>query len=157
MKIFSENKKASYNYEVMERFEAGLVLFGQEVKSIKTGHINLAGSYVVFNRPSYAEASAGKEEPYLVGVKIPPYQPNNAGADYNQERQRKLLLNKKEINYLIGKSSQKGFSLIPLKIYAKSGRIKLEFGLAKGKRKYDKKEKIKARDIDREANRELAD
>jgi len=147
MKIFSENKKALFDYEVLEKFEAGLVLFGQEVKSIKTGHINLSSSYVTFNR----------EEPFLVGVKVPPYQPNNAGADYNEERQRKLLLNKKEIGYLMGKSAQKGFSLIPLKIYENNGRIKLEFGLAKGKRKYDKKEKIKKRDIDREVNRELSE
>lgn len=147
MKIFSENKKALFDYELLERFEAGLVLFGQEVKSIKTGHINLAGSYVTIKNG----------EPFLVGVKVPPYQPNNAGADYNEERQRKILLNKKEINYLIGKSSQKGFSLIPLKIYEKNGRIKLEFGLAKGKKKYNKKEKIKKRDIEREVNRELSE
>ena len=140
MKVFSENKKALFNYEVLEKFEAGMVLFGQEVKSIKTGHINLSGSYVVFNRA----------EPFLTGVKVPPYQPNNAGADYNEERQKKLLLNKKEINYLIGKVSQKGFSLIPLKVYEKNGRIKLEFGLAKGKKKYNKKEKIKKRDVERE-------
>ena len=146
MKVFSENKKATFDYEILEKFEAGLVLFGQEVKSIKTGHINLASSYVTIN----------KEEPFLIGVKVPPYQPNNAGADYGQERQRKLLLNKKEINYLIGKTSQKGFSLIPLKIYENSGRIKLEFGLAKGKKKYDKKEKIKKRDVEREINRELS-
>lgn len=146
MKIFSENKKATYDYEILEKFEAGLVLFGQEVKSIKTGHINLAGSYVTFNRA----------EPFLVGVKVPPYQPNNIGADYNEERQRKILLNKKEINYLAGKSAQKGFSLIPLKVYEKSGRIKLEFGLARGKKKYNKKEKIKARDTEREINRELS-
>jgi len=145
MKVFSENKKALFNYEVLEKFEAGMVLFGQEVKSIKTGHINLAGSYVTLT----------SGEPFLVGVKVPPYQPNNAGSDYNEERQRKLLLNKKEIDYLIGKTKVKGFSLIPLKIYEKSGRIKLEFGLAKGKRKYDKKEKIKKRDVDREINREL--
>ena len=84
MKIYSENKKAGYDYEVREKFEAGLVLFGQEVKSIKTGHINLSGSYVTIRN----------NEPFLVGVKVPPYQPNNAGADYNEERQRKLLLNK---------------------------------------------------------------
>jgi SsrA-binding protein len=146
MKIFSENKKASFNYEILEKFEAGIVLFGQEVKSIKTGHINLAGSYVTIRN----------EEPFLVGVKVPAYQPNNAGADYGEERQRKLLLNKKEINYLIGKTKTKGFSLIPLKIYDNNGRIKLEFGLAKGKKKYDKKEKIKKRDVDREVNRELS-
>ena len=146
MKIFSENKKAIFDYEILEKFEAGMVLFGQEVKSIKTGHINLSGSYVTIRG----------EEPFLVGIKVPPYQPNNAGADYNEERQRKILLNKKEIDYLMGKTSQKGFSLIPLKIYEKNGRIKLEFGLAKGKKKYDKKEKIKKRDIEREVNRELS-
>ncbi|KKQ23375.1 MAG: SsrA-binding protein [Candidatus Staskawiczbacteria bacterium RIFCSPLOWO2_12_FULL_37_15] len=146
MKIYSENKKAGFDYEVLEKFQAGIVLFGQEVKSIKTGHINLSGSYVTLN----------SGEPFLVGVKVPPYQPNNAGADYGDERAKKLLLNKKEINYLIGKTKTKGFSLIPLKIYENNGRIKIEFGLAKGKRKYDKKEKIKKRDIEREINRELS-
>jgi len=145
MKVYSENKKAGFDYEMLEKFEAGIVLFGQEVKSIKTGHINLSGSYVSLNTG----------EPFLLGVKVPPYQPNNAGADYNTERQRKLLLNKKEIDYLIGKTKTKGFSLIPLKIYDNNGRIKLEFALAKGKRKYDKKEKIKGRDVEREVNREL--
>ena len=143
MQILSENKKATYDYEILEKFEAGLVLQGQEVKSIKGGHISLAGSYVVFKQA----------EPYLIGAKIPAYQPKNTPADYNPERLRKLLLKKKEINLLVGKSNQKGFSLIPLKIYEKSGRIKLEFGLAKGKKKYDKKEKIKKRDIEREIRR----
>ncbi len=145
-KIYSENKKGYYDYNILDKFEAGIVLFGQEVKSIRTGRINLSGSYV----------SLKDSELYLVGVKIPPYQPNNAGAGYNEERLRKLLLNKKEINELTGKAKQKGFSLIPLKVYDKSGRIKLEFGLAKGKKKYDKKEKIKKRDISREVNRELS-
>ncbi|MCX6721491.1 MAG: SsrA-binding protein SmpB [Candidatus Staskawiczbacteria bacterium] len=146
MKVYSENKKAGFDYEILERFEAGMVLFGQEVKSIKTGHINLSSSYVAVRG----------DEPFLLGVKVPPYQPNNAGANYGDDRVRKLLLNKKEINYLIGKTKVKGFSLIPLKIYEKGGRIKLEFGLAKGKRKYDKKEKIKKRDVEREVNRELS-
>lgn len=145
MKILSENRKAGYDYEILEKFEAGLVLFGQEVKSIKTGHINLAGSYVVIRNL----------EPYLLGVNVPPYQPNNAGADYNEARERKLLLNKKEIDYLASKTKQKGFSLIPLKIYEKSGRVKLEFGLAKGKKKYDKKEAIKKRDVERDIRTEL--
>jgi len=145
MKVLSENRKAGYDYNILEKFEAGLVLFGQEVKSIKTGHINLAGSYVVVKNL----------EPLLIGVKVPPYQPNNAGADYNEGRERKLLLNKKEIDYLAGKIKQKGFSLVPLKIYEKSGRVKLEFGLAKGKKKYDKKDAIKKRDIDRDIRTEL--
>jgi SsrA-binding protein len=147
MKIYSENKKATFDYEVIERYEAGVILFGQEVKSIKTGHINLSGTFVTIRGG----------EPFLLGVKIPPYQPNNAGADYNEERDKKLLLNKKEIDYLAGRSKEKGFSLIPLKVFDKSGRIKLEFGLAKGKKKYDKKEKIKKRDVEREVNRELSE
>jgi len=146
MKIYSENKKAGFDYEVVEKFQAGMVLFGQEVKSIKTGHINLSGSYVAVR----------DNEVFLLGVKVPPYQPNNAGADYNEERQKKLLLNKKEIDYLAGKTKTKGFSLIPLKIYDNNGRIKLEFALAKGKKKFDKKEKIKKRDVDREISRELS-
>ncbi|MBI3631273.1 MAG: SsrA-binding protein SmpB [Candidatus Staskawiczbacteria bacterium] len=145
MQILSENKKAHFDYEILEKFEAGLVLQGQEVKSIKGGHISLTGSYVIFKQ----------DEPYLIGAKVPAYQPKNMPADYNPERLRKLLLNKKEINQLIGKSNEKGFSLIPLKVYTKDGRIKLEFGLARGKKKYNKKEHIKRRDTEREINREL--
>jgi SsrA-binding protein len=145
MRVYSENKKATFEYEIIERFEAGIVLFGQEVKSIKTGHINLAGGYVTLRG----------EEPFLIGVKVPPYQPNNAGANYPEGRERKLLLNKKEIDYLLGKTKTKGFSLIPLKIYENNGRIKLEFALAKGSKKYDKKEKIKKRDIQRDINEEM--
>lgn len=145
MNIYAENRKAGFDYEIIEKYEAGLVLTGQEVKSIKGGHINLSGSYVVFRGL----------EPYLIGAKVPPYQPKNAPADYNPEQSRKLLLNKKEIDYLAGKVHERGFSLIPLKVYEKSGRIKLEFGLAKGKKKYDKKEKIKKRDTERQIQREL--
>ncbi|MEK7664038.1 MAG: SsrA-binding protein SmpB [Patescibacteria group bacterium] len=145
MQIYAENRKAYYDYNILEKYEAGLVLQGHEVKSIKGGHINLTSSYVVFKG----------SEPYLIGAKVPPYQPKNTLSDYNPERSRKLLLNKKEIDYLAGKSNEKGFSLIPLKVYEKSGRIKLEFGLAKGKRKYDKKEKIKSRDVERQIRRGL--
>lgn len=141
--IYSENKKAAYDYEVLEKYEAGLVLQGQEVKSIKGGHINLSGSYVVIR----------SGEPYLIGAKVPPYQPKNAPADYNPEQSRKLLLNKKEIDYLTGKVNERGFALIPLKVYEQNGRIKLEFGLARGKKKYDKKEKIKKRDVQRDIQR----
>lgn len=143
MKVYSENKKAGFNYTILESFEAGVVLFGQEVKAIRTGHINLSGTYVTINNG----------EAFLVGVKVPPYQPNNVGAGYKEDRQRKLLLTRKEIDELIGKTKQKGFSLIPLKIYDKNGRVKLEFGLARGKKEYDKKEKIKKRDTDREIQR----
>ena len=142
---FSENKKAHFDYEIIEKYEAGLVLQGQEVKSIKTGHINLTGSYVVMQG----------QEPYLIGAKIPPYKPKNTPTDNNHEQSRKLLLNKKEINYLIGKVNERGFSLIPLKIYEQNGRIKLEFALAKGKKKFDKKEQIKKRDVERDMQREF--
>ena len=145
MKVYSDNKKAHYDYEIIEKYEAGLVLTGQEVKSIKTGHINLAGSYVV--------TQGGL--PMLIGAKVPPYQPKNAPADYNPERQRRLLLNKKEIDYLAGRANEKGFSLIPLKFYDNNGRIKLEFGVARGKKKFDKKEKIKKRDVERDISREF--
>ncbi len=143
MQIYAENKKAHFDYEVLEKYEAGLVLIGQEVKSIRTGHINLTASYVIFR----------SGQPELIGAKIPAYQPKNAPEGYNPEQSRKLLLNKKEVDYLAGKANERGFSLIPLKVYDKNGRIKLEFGLARGKKKFDKKEKIKKRDIEREIQR----
>ncbi len=145
MQIYSENKKGHFDYQVLEKYEAGLALIGQEVKSIKNGHMHLSGSYVVIR----------DLKPYLIGAKIPAYQPKNAPANYNPEQSRALLLNKKEINYLIGKVNERGFSLIPLKVYAKHGRIKLEFALARGKKKFDKKEQIKNRDIDRQIQREF--
>ncbi|OGZ17423.1 MAG: SsrA-binding protein [Candidatus Nealsonbacteria bacterium RBG_13_36_15] len=139
MAVLSENKKAYFNYQILEKFEAGLVLIGQEVKSIKTRGVSLAGSYVVIKN----------REAYLIGCKIPPYQPKNAPSDYNPERLRKLLLKKSEIKYLIGKSQQKGLTLAPLRMYTKKGKIKLEFGIAKGKKKADKRELIKKREAER--------
>jgi len=130
----------------LERFTAGLALLGQEVKSIKSGRLNLAGSYVVLSHP----AGVGQPELFLIGAKIPAYQPKNAPANYNPERSRKLLLKKSEIKYLIGKSKVKGLTLIPLRVYTVRGKIKLEFGLAKGKRAFDKREIIKKREAERE-------
>jgi len=146
VKVLAENKKAYFNYEILEKFEAGISLIGQEVKSIKLGHINLAGSYVIIDKNS---------EVFWIGAKVPPYQPNNAPADYNPERSRKLLLKKKEINYLIGKSRQRGLTLIPLKVYTKNAKIKLEFGIGKGKKEIDKREIIKKRETDKDIEREL--
>jgi SsrA-binding protein len=145
MKILSENKKAYFDYQILEKFEAGVSLIGQEVKSIKTRGISLAGSYVVVRN----------EEIYWIGAKIPAYQPKNAPPDYDPERSRKLLLRKLEVRYLIGKSRQKGLTLIPLKVYTKKGRIKIEFGIAKGKKKTDKRELIKKREAEREIERTL--
>jgi SsrA-binding protein len=145
MEIFAENQKAYFNYEILEKIEAGIALIGQEVKSIKMGKISLAGAYVVLRN----------NEAFLVGSKIPPYQPKNAPADYNSERPRKLLLKKSEIKYLIGKTKQKGLTLAPLRVYTKDGKIKLEFGIAKGKKKFDKREAIKKREFQREKERLL--
>lgn len=145
MKIIAENKKAYFNYEILEKFEAGISLLGQEVKSLKTFGVNLAGNYVILK----------DEEIFWVGANIPPYQPGNTPASYEPERSRKLLLRKPEIIHLIGKSKQKGLTLIPLKLYTKNSQIKLEFAVAKGKKKFDKRESIKKREAEREIQREL--
>lgn len=144
-KIFAQNKKAFYDYEILETFEAGLVLIGQEVKSIKNSRISLKGSYIIIRN----------NELFLIGAKIPAYQPKNAPKDYDEERFRKLLLKKTEIKYLIGKSKQKGLTLMPLKVYNKNNRIKIEFGIAKGKKKYDKRDVMKKREFKREKARLL--
>lgn len=144
MKILAENKKAYFDYQILEKFEAGLVLLGTEVKSIKMGRVSIKGAYVVLKN----------EEAYLIGAIIPPYQPKNAPADYNPERSRKLLLNKSEIKKLIGKVQQKGIALKPLKIYLKNGKIKLGFAICKGRKKADKRELIKKREADKEIKRE---
>ena len=131
------NKKGSFDYEILEKFEAGIVLNGFEVKSIKIGHINLRGSFVTMKNNEF----------YLTGANIAPYQPNNTPLNYDPTRSRKLLLNNKEIKYLIGKSRQKGLKLIPIRVYVSGNLIKLEFGIAKGKKKYDKREIIKKREF----------
>ena len=145
MKPLAENRKAYYNYQILEKLEAGISLIGQEVKSIKLGRISLAGSYVVLR----------EEEVFLIGANIPPYQPKNAPTDYNPQRSRKLLLKKSEIKYLIGKVREKGLTLVPLRVYTKRKKIKLEFSIVKGKRKFDKREKIKKREIEKTIKREL--
>ena len=145
MKILAWNKKAGFDYEILESYEAGLVLYGHEVKAIKTGHVSLTGSYVV----------AKGNEFFLTNALIPPYQPANTPKDYDPQRSRKLLLKKSEIRSLVGKSKTKGLTLIPIKLYTKKSKIKLEFALAKGKKKIDKREKIKKRDIEREIGRKL--
>jgi SsrA-binding protein len=145
MPTIAKNKRAYFNYEILEKFEAGVVLNGQEVKSLKTRGINLVGSYVVLK----------DEEVFWIGANIPPYQPRNIGSSYDPERSRKILLKKSEIKFLLGKARQKGLTLIPLKVYTVRGKIKLEFAIVKGKRKFDKRDSIKKRDVEREIEREL--
>ena len=142
-KPLAENRRARYDYEILDVYEAGLVLHGYEVKSIKTGRVSLKGAYVV----------AKDNELFLINAFIPPYQPANTPDDYNPKRSRKLLLNKSEIKSLIGKSKEKGLTLVPLRLYTKRGKIKLGFAVAKGKRKTDKRELIKKREVEREINR----
>ncbi|MFC1789680.1 SsrA-binding protein SmpB [Patescibacteria group bacterium] len=146
MKGLADNKKAYFNYEILEKFEAGISLIGQEVKSIKQGRMALKGSYVVIDKNS---------EVFLIGANVPPYQPKNTPKDYRPDRSRKLLLRKNEINYLIGKSREKGLTLVPLRVYTKNGKIKLEFGVGKGKKEFSKKESIKRREADRDIRRAL--
>jgi len=145
MKTISENKKAGFKYQILEKFQAGIVLTGQEVKSIKMGRINLAGSFVVLR--------AG--EVFLIGANVPPYQPKNAPKNYNPKRDRKLLLKKTEINKIIGKAHQKGLTMVPLLVYTIKSKIKLEFAIVRGKKKADKREKIRKRKAAREIERAL--
>jgi len=136
------NKKALHKYTVEERFEAGVVLTGAEVKSIKSGRCNLSDAYVKFL----------SGEPYLVNVDIAKYT-HSGSSDYDSKRSRKLLLSKKEINYLQIKVKQGGYTLVPLSVYTTRGLIKFEVGLVKGKRKYEKKRVEKDRDVKREMAR----
>jgi len=145
MSKLAENKKALFDYEVLEKFEAGLLLFGHEVKAIKSGKMNLKSSYIV---------SEGNEL-FLKNSKISPYQPQNTPKGYEEERQRKLLLNKKEVLYLTGKIAEKGLTLVPISVYTKGRFIKLEFALVRSKKQYEKREKIKEREFKRNKQRLL--
>ncbi len=144
-KMLAENKKAYHDYQILEKIEAGLALNGQEVKSIKTRGASLAGSYVIVK----------DEEVFWIGANIPAYQPKNAPSDYMPERSRKLLLKKDEIKSLIGSSIRQGLTFIPLKLYTERGKIKLEFGVAKGLKKADKRQVIKKREFSREKEKYL--
>ncbi|KKR89294.1 MAG: SsrA-binding protein [Candidatus Wolfebacteria bacterium GW2011_GWA2_42_10] len=144
MPIIAENKKARFDYEILETYEAGLELKGFEVKSIKSGRINLVGSYAIIRN----------NEAWLINADIPPYQPKNAPLDYNSKRNRRLLLKKSEIKNLIGRIHEKGLTLMPLKIYTKNSKIKIEICLGKSRKKADKRELIRKREIGREIQRE---
>ncbi len=145
MAKLAENKKALFDYEVLDKFEAGIVLKGFEVKSIKKGQINLKGSYI----------SIRNGEAFLLGANISPYQAKNTPKDYKEDRARKLLLNKKELNYLTGKTAEKGLTLVPISVYTKGRLIKLGFALVRSKKKFEKREKIKQEEFKRNAQRIL--
>lgn len=139
------NKKARFDYEILEHFEAGLVLAGYEVKAIRAGKANLQGAYVVVRGG----------EAYLVGASVAYYQEKNTPDDYEQDRPRKLLLTKKELAKLEATDSQKGLTIVPIRLYNAGRHLKLEIGIARGKKEHDKRETIKARDTKRDIQREL--
>jgi SsrA-binding protein len=139
------NKKAHFNYEILDKYEAGIELLGLEVKSVKLGRGSLDGARVIVR---------GKEA-FLVGATIQPYQPENTPKEYDQNRTRRLLLTKNEINELIGKEAERGLTIIPISMYNKGRKIKIEIAVVKGKKKYDKRETIKRRDIEREIGRRI--
>lgn len=131
-----ENKKARFDYEILETYEAGVELLGSEVKSIKTGRMNLSSTYVLIRGG----------EVWLFNADIPPYQPKNTPKSYDPTRTRRLLLTAKEIKYLTGKIEEHRLTLVPLKVYTKHQRIKVLVGLAKSRREHDKREAIKKRE-----------
>ena len=139
------NKKAKFEYEILETFEAGLMLTGAEVKSVRGGKMSLLGAYVTISRGAV----------WLVGGHIQRYPQAGPQPDYDPERTKKLLLHKREINKLAGKLEQKGLTLVPLSVYTKGSKLKLSFGLARGKKQFEKRETIKRRESDREIRRSL--
>ncbi len=149
MQTISENRRARFDYEILETFEAGIELSGLEVKSAKRGGMQIAGSHGIIRSPRLRSGETGGGEAYLVNSRIPPYQPQNTPSDYNPSRTRKLLLHKDEISKLVGSLKQK-LSLIPLRAYLKNNFVKIELGLARPKKKRDKRESIKKVDARRE-------
>ena len=140
-----QNKKAYFNYEILEKFEAGIELLGSEVKSLKGSQGSLEGAHVTIRG----------SEAYVTGMHISPYQPKNMPKDYDPLRNRRLLLTKKEIDKLGGAENQKGLTIVPLSVYNKGRKLKLEIAVVRGKKKYDKREAIKKREFERKEKREI--
>lgn len=145
MAPFAENRKARHDYEALETFEGGLSLLGSEVKSIRNGGAKLGGSYVKIKNG----------ELWLVGTHISPYAKAGNLDGYDPDRDRKVLATKREIMGLIGKTQQKGLTLVPFSLYARGRHIKLSFGLCRGRKAHDKREKLKEKDIERDTRRVL--
>jgi len=144
MATYAENRKAHFNYEILEKYEGGIELLGVEVKSIRSGKMSLEGAFVVIRGG----------EAFLINANIPPYQPNNSPGDYDPLRNRKILLTKKEIAELASNEKNKSLTIIPISVYNKNRKIKVNIALVKGKKKQDKRETIKKRDTEREVRRE---
>ena len=140
MPTLATNKYALHDYAVLEKIQAGIVLFGAEVKSVRDGAINLKASYVTIH----------DGEVFLTGAHIGAYKPAGPQKDYDPYRSRKLLLSRKEIARIIGKLKEKGLTAVPLSVYTSKSRIKVEVGIARGKRQFEKRELIKKRDVQKE-------
>ena len=145
-KTISRNRKAYHDYEILETYEAGIVLRGTEVKSLRESKVNFKDCY----------AAVDNGEPWLIGCYIAPYH-HGTDANHDPERDRKLLLHSREISRLSGKVAERGLTLIPLKLYFKSGRAKLELGLGRGKKLHDKRSTLREREVKREMDRAARD
>ncbi len=145
MEDYAYNKRAGFDFELLEKFEAGISLLGTEVKSVRAGHMSLRGAFVTIHNG----------DAYLTNATIPPWQVANTPASYDPTRSRKLLLNASELKYLIGKVTTTGLTIVPIRVYNNRSVIKAEIALAKGKKQYHKKEKRKEADIKRDVERML--
>ena len=145
MAHYAENRKARFDYEILEKYEAGIELLGSEVKSVRGGRMSLEGAFAIVRGG----------EVYLINASIPPYQPKNAPKDYDPLRNRKLLLTKKEITGLAGSEKNKSLTIVPISVYNKGRKIKVEIALVKGKKTRDKRASIQKRETDREIRREI--
>lgn len=145
MGVLASNPRARFDYHILETSEAGIELYGFEVKSTKAGRMSLTGSFVIIRGG----------EAWLVNAAIPPYQPKNTPPGYDAARSRKLLLHRSQIKELIGASTQRGLTIIPLGVYTKGPRIKVAIGLARRRKKYDKRERIREREEKRKITRAL--
>jgi SsrA-binding protein len=145
-KVVASNRRARHDYDILETFECGIVLTGSEVKSIRDGKIQL--------KDSYARVQDG--EVWLHGVHVSPYAYAHGPNAHDPDRSRKLLLHRAEIDELMGRTQQESLTLVPLSVYFKDGRAKVELGLAKGRRRYDKRQAIATREAAREADRAMA-
>ncbi len=146
MKVVAKNRRARHDYDILEVHEAGIALVGTEVKSVREGHVQL--------KDAYARIDGG--ELWLVGVHVSPYASADGFGGHEPERRRKLLLHKREIAELANRVALESLTLVPLSVYFKEGKAKVELGLAKGRKRYDKREAIATRDANRDAERALA-
>ena len=144
MASYSENRKARFNYEILEKYETGIELLGIEVKSVRGGQMSLEGAFVIVRGG----------EVFLINANIPPYQPQNTPKEYDPLRNRRLLLTKKEIKELTDNDKSKSLTIVPISVYNKNRKIKVEIALVKGKKKFDKRETIQKRETDRTIRRE---